>query len=175
MFLVISPTRSTTIEKKVPLCELWDPAPYTKGPRRSLAHPCNRHGPYQCPYQKSLLAMAHEPENTVLDNRPWTGSPCGSSIFQWRSYSILLEPYNDMTHGRGWEELLDFTCIISLALISPGEKGRAWEWVLGFPTCVRGCLRGPALSHSIQSSESWAVWVGGKSLGQKQIGFSESI
>ena len=76
---------------KVALWELQDPAPYTKGPGKSPAHPSgNRHTDHipavdpawPMNWLQPLLATSREPlENTVLDNHPQTREPLRKSRF----------------------------------------------------------------------------------------------
>lgn len=47
-------------------------------------------------------------------------------------------------------------------------KVRTCEWVPGFASYVGHCKRGPFFSHSIQYTEPWAPWLGGrKKLGDR--------
>ena len=110
---------------------------------------------------------------------------CESLGFRCRGSTTPLEPkYLSLDTWRRSEGQFDFTHITSYPSFTaqrgidshlcflPQGKGRAWEWMASLHRWVECCLRRLCLSHPMQSPESG---VGGKSLGEQQMGLSEGV
>lgn len=69
---------------KAPLCKLWDPSPYNKGPERNLMHPYIHLG-----IQTSVLALAQELAPASLGHGLKTlGEHCHISTYRSKRFYV---------------------------------------------------------------------------------------
>lgn len=76
------------------------------------------------------------------------------SIGRGRKNSLTL-PLSLLLQGNpAWGQEMFLACDLS------SRGGEMCEGASGFPSCVGPCQRGSFLSHPIQSTKSWAPWLG---------------